>query len=467
MRGERGPGGRDGGHIDRTHERDPPAPEAPGEGAQGPQERGHRGHVQEAGEALDARAGAGPAEDPGGRLPAFLSAFAFRDFRLLWTGAFLSSVGTWTQDVALAWLIHTRLRDPFYLGLRAFAADAPLLAFMLVGGAMADRVDRRLILLTSNVLQMCFATALGVLYATDRLGIGAIVGLAFLTGLSQSQSAPTYQAVITSLVPPRRIQNAVALNSLQFNLSRTVGPAIAGVLLARAGTGACFAVNAASFLAVIVALWRIRIPAHAEAAKEGLGRSVGTAFRHVARDPVLATLTLIAAAGSFLAFPLITYLPEIAGTVLRTGVEGYSLLLSSYGIGAIAGAIATAHRGHVPGRGRMLLVALMVNGIATAGAVLSSHQVMAMACLLVAGFSLVTAFSTVNSLVQENAPGPLKGRVLGIYGFAFRGGMPLGSLVAGWLVRPFGAPAVIGGFAAGLGLLAAAAYARRGGVREM
>jgi len=369
--------------------------------------------------------------------------------------------------VALAWLIHTRLRDPFYLGLRAFAADAPLLAFMLVGGAMADRVDRRLILLTSNVLQMCFATALGVLYATDRLGIGAIVGLAFLTGLSQSQSAPTYQAVITSLVPPRRIQNAVALNSLQFNLSRTVGPAIAGVLLARAGTGACFAVNAASFLAVIVALWRIRIPAHAEAAKEGLGRSVGTAFRHVARDPVLATLTLIAAAGSFLAFPLITYLPEIAGTVLRTGVEGYSLLLSSYGIGAIAGAIATAHRGHVPGRGRMLLVALMVNGIATAGAVLSSHQVMAMACLLVAGFSLVTAFSTVNSLVQENAPGPLKGRVLGIYGFAFRGGMPLGSLVAGWLVRPFGAPAVIGGFAAGLGLLAAAAYARRGGVRVM
>jgi predicted MFS family arabinose efflux permease len=467
LRGERGPGGRDGGHIDRTHERDPPAPEAPGEGAQGPQERGHRGHVQEAGEALDARAGAGPAEDPGGRLPAFLSAFAFRDFRLLWIGAFLSSVGTWTQDVALAWLIHTRLRDPFYLGLRAFAADAPLLAFMLVGGAMADRVDRRLILLTSNVLQMCFATALGVLYATDRLGIGAIVGLAFLTGLSQSQSAPTYQAVITSLVPPRRIQNAVALNSLQFNLSRTVGPAIAGVLLARAGTGACFAVNAASFLAVIVALWRIRIPAHAEAAKEGLGRSVGTAFRHVARDPVLATLTLIAAAGSFLAFPLITYLPEIAGTVLRTGVEGYSLLLSSYGIGAIAGAIATAHRGHVPGRGRMLLVALMVNGIATAGAVLSSHQVMAMACLLVAGFSLVTAFSTVNSLVQENAPGPLKGRVLGIYGFAFRGGMPLGSLVAGWLVRPFGAPAVIGGFAAGLGLLAAAAYARRGGVREM
>jgi MFS family permease len=410
---------------------------------------------------------AGPAPDAGSRLPAFLSAFAFRNFRLLWIGAFLSSIGTWTQDVALAWLIHTRLHDPFYLGLRAFTADAPLIAFMLVGGAVADRVDRRLILLTSNVLQMCFAIALGVLYATDRLGIGAILLFAFLTGLTQSQSAPTYQAVITSLVPPRRIQNAVALNSLQFNLSRAIGPVIAGLLLARAGTGACFAVNAGSFLAVIAALWRIQVPAHTEAPTEGLGRSLGTAFRHVAKSPTLAGLILIAAAGSFLAFPLLTYLPVIAGTVLRTGAAGYSMLLSSFGVGAIAGALATAHRGHVAGRGRTLLLALIVYGAATAGAVAASHQATSMALLLVSGFSLITAFSTANSLVQENAPGALKGRVLGIYGFAFRGGMPLGSLVAGLLVRSLGAPAVLGAFSVALALLAAAMYLRRGVVREL
>jgi len=369
--------------------------------------------------------------------------------------------------VGLAWLIHTRLRDPFYLGLRAFAADAPLIAFMLVGGAVADRVDRRRILLTSNLLQMSFAVALGLLYAADRLGIAAILTFAFLTGLTQSQSAPTYQAVITSLVPPRRIQNAVALNSLQFNLSRAIGPAIAGLLLARAGTGACFAVNAASFLAVIAALWRIEVPAHAEPPKEGLGRSLGTAFRHVAASPTLAALILIAGAGSFLAFPLITYLPVIAGDVLKTGAEGFSLLLSSFGIGAIVGAVATAQRGHVAGRGRTLLLALVVYGVATAAAVSSSRQPLSMACLLVSGFSMVTAFSTVNSLVQENAPAPLKGRVLGIYGFAFRGGMPLGSLTAGVLVRSLGAPAVIGGFSAGLALLAGAMYLRRGGVREL
>jgi MFS family permease len=459
---------RDRSHRDRTHERDPPSSEAAGEGAQGPEEERHGGHRQEAGQALGPPGGrAASPPDAGARLPGFLSAFAFRDFRLLWIGAFLSSVGTWTQDVALAWLIHTRLGDPFYLGLRSFAAEAPLIAFMLVGGALADRVDRRHILLASNVLQMCFATGLGLLYAADRLGIAAILALAFLTGLTQSQSAPTYQAVITSLVPPRRIPNAVALNSLQFNLSRAVGPVIAGILLARAGTGACFAVNAASFLAVIAALWRIRVPAHAEVPREGLGRSLGTAFRHVAGDPTLAALTLIAAAGSFLAFPLVTYLPVIAGDVLRTGAAGYSLLLFSFGAGAIAGALVTAHRGHVPGRGRTLLAALMVYGVFAAVAVMSSRQVLSMACLLVAGFALVTAFSTVNSLVQENAPGPLKGRVLGIYGFAFRGGMPFGSLVAGLLARPFGAPVVIGGFSVGLAFLAAVLYARRGGVRDI
>ena len=122
----------------------------------------------------------------------------------LWTGAFLSSLGTWTQDVALAWLIHTRFQNPMYLGLRSFAAEAPLIAFMLVGGAAADRFDRRRILLTSNCLQMTFAAVLAALYYADHLGLPFILGLAFLTGLTQSQSAPTYQAVLTTPCRPRR-----------------------------------------------------------------------------------------------------------------------------------------------------------------------------------------------------------------------------------------------------------------------
>jgi predicted MFS family arabinose efflux permease len=398
--------------------------------------------------------------------PAFLSAFAFRDFRLIWTGAFLSSIGTWTQDVALAWLIHTQLHNPFYLGLRAFASDTPLLTFMLVGGAVADRLDRRLILLTSNTLQMLLAAALGILYATGHLGLAGILVIAALTGLTQSQSAPTYQAVITNLVPPRQIPNAVALNSLQFNLSRAIGPVIAGVLLARVGTGFCFAVNAVSFLAVIVALWRISIPA-APPATDTLGQSLRAGLRHVAADPILSRLTLLGATGALLAFPLITYLPVIAGDVLRTGAEGFSLLLSSFGAGAIVGALATAQRGHVPGRGRAMLIALLVYGLAVTAAMTSRAQLLSMALLFVAGGSLVTAFSTLNSLVQENAPAALKGRVLSIYGVAFRAGTPIGSLIAGALVRVFGAPLVIGSFSASLALLALANLGWNHRVREM
>jgi len=408
--------------------------------------------------------------DPGQRrlpLPGFLSGFAYRNFRLLWTGAFLSSVGTWTQDVALAWLIHVRFVDPFYLGLRAFASDAPLITFMLVGGAVADRVDRRRILLTSQILQMLFAATLGVLYALGRLGIVPILLIAFLTGLAQSQSAPTYQAVLTSLVPPQQIPNAVALNSLQFNLSRAVGPVIAGLILARWGTGPCFAVNAVSFLAVIVALWRIELPPPAPAKKETLGESLRTGLRHVGESPVLSVLTALGLTGSLFAFPLLTYLPVIAGDVLRTGAQGYSLLLSSFGAGAIGGAIATAQRGHVPGRGRLMLATLALYGVTALAAVLCGRQALAMALLFVAAWSLVTAFSTLNSLVQENAPDALRGRVLSIYGLAFRGGMPLGSLIAGALVRRLGAPAVLGSFSGVLALVSVAVYVRNSRLRAM
>jgi predicted MFS family arabinose efflux permease len=400
-------------------------------------------------------------------LPGFLSGFAYRNFRLLWIGAFLSSVGTWTQDVALAWLIHVRFVDPFYLGLRAFASDAPLITFMLVGGAFADRVDRRRILLTSQVLQMLFAAALGVLYALDRLGIFSILLIAFFTGLAQSQSAPTYQAVLTSLVPPRQIPNAVALNSLQFNLSRAVGPVIAGIILAKWGTGPCFAVNALSFVAVIIALWRIALPPPVPSKKETLGESLRAGLLHVWHSPVLSVLTALGLTGSLFAFPLLTYLPVIAGDVLKTGAEGYSLLLTSFGVGAIAGAIATAQRGHVPGRGRLMLATLALYGATALAAVLSTRQVVAMALLLVAGASLVTAFSTLNSLVQENTPDALRGRVLSIYGLAFRGGMPLGSLIAGALVRARGAPAVLGAFSGLLALVSLVVYVRNARLRAM
>jgi MFS family permease len=404
----------------------------------------------------------------GGReLPGFLSGFSYRGFRLLWIGAFLSSVGTWIQDVALSWLIQTRMRDPFYLGLRSFMQELPLLSFMLIGGALADRIDRRRVLLGSQIFQMSMAALLGILYVTGRLGILAILGVAFVTGLAQSQSAPTYQAVITSLVPRERIPNAVALNSLQFNLSRAIGPVVAGLLLAHVGTGACFAANALSFVAVILALWTIDLPPLAAAKPESLGESLRAGLRHVFGTPLLRALTLLAGAASFLAFPLITYLPVIAGDVLKTGASGYSLLLTSVGVGAIAGALSTAHRGHAAGRGRLMLVAFALFGMATVGAALSRWQYVSMTLLVGSGFALTTAFSTLNSLVQEQAPEALRGRVLSIFHLAFRGGSPVGGLVAGALVRWRGAPLVLAAYAALLLALAVVLRLRSRGLSAL
>jgi predicted MFS family arabinose efflux permease len=398
--------------------------------------------------------------------PGLLAAFSYPAFRFLWAGAFLSSVGTWIQDVALSWLIHARMGDPFYLGLRSFAQELPLITFMLLGGAAADRIDRRLILLSSQSFQMAMALLLGVLYLTDRLGIVAIVAIAFATGLMQSQSAPTYQAVITSLVPRERIANAVALNSLQFNLSRAIGPVLAGLLLAHAGAGWCFAANALSFVAVILALRTIELPPPAVRPHESLSESLRVGLRHVRGERRLRSATLLAGAASFLAFPLITYLPVIAGDVLKTGASGYSLLLTSIGVGAIVGALATAQRGHAAGRGRLMLLAFFAFGVLTVGAVLSRWQWLSMLLLVGTGFMLTTAFSTLNSLVQEMAPDALRGRVLSIFGLAFRGGGPVGSLLAGFLVRSAGAPLVMAVYAATLAGIAGMLLARGSELRK-
>jgi predicted MFS family arabinose efflux permease len=377
-----------------------------------------------------------PAAD-GSRWPAAVAAFEHPAYRALWTGAFLSSLGTQIQDVGLNWLVHVRYANPLYLGLRTFVAEGTIVVFMVVGGAAADRFDRRRILLVSQFLQMSFAAALGILFVTDRLSFPFILLIAFLTGLAQSQSAPTYQATLTSLVPPRLIPNAVALNSLQFNFSRTIGPVIGGLLSSLAGAGTCFAANALSFLPIIGALRSIHVPSPADT-RTSLGESVIAGFRHVFDTPLIFLLTAISSLGTFLAYPLITYLPAFAGDVLHAGARGYSLLLASFGVGAIAGAYTTARRGHVPGRGRLLLRAWIVYAVATLGALLCGRLWMAMGLLVVSGASLVTGSSTLTSLVQENVPDHLRGRTLSIYGVAFRGGMPLGSMFAGVLVNAIG-----------------------------
>ena len=372
-----------------------------------------------------------------------MKAFEVRNFRLLWTGAFVSSIGTWIQDVSLSWVIHTEFQNPAYLGWRQFASELPLVAFMLIGGVLADRIDKKAILMVSQVVQLMMALTLALLYAAGELSIVAVIAIGFLTGLAQSQSAPTYQAFLTSIVPRDTIPRAVAMNSLQFNLSRSIGPPIAAAALVGLGAAWCFALNALSFVAVIVSLVLMRLDVVASSAPRagGIASSLGEGVAHVRRSPEISLIVVLAGALSFFVFPLTTFLPVVAGEVLGTGASGYSLLLTSIGLGAIVGAIGTAHRGKFEGRGRFVLWCFILSPLCAAGAVLCGMQSLAMGLLFLYGVIQTSGSSTLNGLVQELAPEDMRGRIVALFGFAFRGGAPLGALLLGYSVKLFG-PAV-------------------------
>ena len=392
------------------------------------------------------------------RLPAFLAAFEVRNFRLIWTGAFLSSIGTWIQDVALSWVIHTEFKNPAYLGWRQFASELPLVTFMLLGGVLADRFNKKSILMASQFIQLGMALVLAGLYFTAHLSIWAVVLVGFITGLAQSQSAPTYQAFLTSIVPRDVIPRAVAMNSLQFNLSRSIGPPIAAVLLVALGAAWCFFINALSFLAVVAALLLIRIEASAPSVRAPLGvaSSLKEGFAYVRRSPEIALIVGLAGALSFFVFPLTTFLPVVADEVMGSGAAGYSMLLTAIGLGAIVGAIGTAHRGKFSGRGTFVLTCFIVGPLFAAAAVLCGRQWLATILLFLYGIIQVSGSSTMNGLVQELAPDDMRGRIVSLFGLTFRGGSPLGALVIGYSIAAFGPAAAISASLIGMSVVCAA-----------
>ena len=403
------------------------------------------------------------------RLPRFLAAFEVRNFRLIWTGAFLSSIGSWIQDVALLWVIHTEFKNPAYLGWRQFSSELPMVAFMLLGGVLADRFNKKTILMTSQFIQLGMALVLAALYFTGHLSIWAVVTVGFITGLAQSQSAPTYQAFLTSIVPREVIPRAVAMNSLQFNLSRSIGPPIAAAELVSLGAAWCFVFNAFSFVAVVIALLLIRIPAAAPSVRvpQGVASSLKEGLVFVRKAPEIALIIGLAGAGSFFVFPLTTFLPIVADEVIGSGAGGYSMLLSAIGLGAIVGAIGTAHRGVFPGRGKFVLLCFTGGPLLAAAAVLCGRQWLATVLLFFFGILQTSGNSTMNGLVQELAPEEMRGRILSLFGFAFRGGSPLGALLLGYSVIALGPAAALSANLIGMSLLSATMLYRSPRFREL
>lgn len=372
-------------------------------------------------------------------------ALTHRNFRLLWMGALTSSIGTWMQRVAQAWLIVTMTgpQSAFFLGLDSFLGELPILLFTLIGGVVADRRDRRHMMISSNAIQMMVALALAALVFTERIQIWHILGLSCITGLAQAFGGPAYQSLIPTLVGKEHLPNAVALNSIQFNLARVVGPIVAGVILGTFGMTACFGLNGISFLFVIAAILALRDVHVPPTATEKMLDQMKDGLRYVRDSPNLRTVTMLGFAGAFLGLPLLTFLPVITKDVFQQDVGLYTRLMTFSGVGAVTGALFVAWMGKNRHMGRMLLILLALFGGAMVAFSLSRTVWLTELILFTGGSLLVMTFSLTTSLAQLLAPAELRGRVVSIYMVAFRGGSPLGGLASGWLVTQVGSAPIV------------------------
>jgi len=362
----------------------------------------------------------------------------------MWFGACTSSIGTWMQIVAQGWLIYRLSHSAFLLALDQFLGGIPIFLFSLIGGVVADRTERRKILLVSQYVQMASAGVLTVLVTAGWVHVWQILCLSFVSGLAQAFGGPAYQALIPTLVDREDMPNAIALNSIQFNMAVTIGPALAGQALARLGEKWCFGLNAVSFLAPIISLSMISARYLPATTTESMFSSLKQGIRFVRKQGSMEALTLLAFCMTALSMPMRTYIPVFVKDIFHRGPETYGNLLSLMGVGSICGSLAVAGIGNIRSKGRFALFMLICLGGAISGFSLSRLLPLSYAMLVLVGASMMAVFATVTSLVQLITTNEMRGRVMSVYNCAFRGGMPMGNLVSGWLVPMFTAPIVLG-----------------------
>jgi len=361
----------------------------------------------------------------------------------MWIGACTSSIGTWMQIVAQGWLIYRLSHSARLLGLDQFLAGLPIFLFTIIGGVVADRSERRKILLVSQWVQMASAATLTILVALGLTHVWPILCLSFVSGLAQAFGGPAYSALIPTLVETEDMPNAIALNSIQFNLAVTVGPALAGITLARLGEKWCFGLNALSFLAPIISLSMISSRFVPENTKQSMVKSLTQGIRFVWQHGSMVGLIVLAFLMTFLGMPMRTYIPVFVKDIFHRGPETYGNLLSLMGVGSICGSLVIAGLGNMRRKGQFALLMLILLGAGIAVFSLSKSLPLSYATLAVVGASMMAVFATVTSLVQLIITNEMRGRVMSVYNFAFRGGMPMGNLLSGWLVPMFTAPIVL------------------------
>jgi MFS family permease len=396
-------------------------------------------------------------------------AFAERDYRRFWTAQFVSNVGSWMQAIAEGWLVYRLTDSPFLLGFVGFANSLPMFFLMLPGGVIADRSNRRRVVITSQWIQTISSVLLAVSIRTGHIAVWQIIAAALANGVAMSFSSPAWQAMVVDILVDRsRLSNAVAMNSLQFQLSRALGPLLAGLALSAYGPFWCFMLNSLSFVPLIFVLELIR---NRQVTMGGTGPMVqrlAEGFRYVQEQRVVLLLLMIVASASLFGYPFMTIMP-MAARILYHGADdkrGLGFLMACVGIGAGIGALVLSIR--TPPRHMMMksiLAALATFGVGLLCVGLFHSRVLIMAVLVICGGSMVVSLALCNTSIQQRIPDAMRGRVLSMYTFAFNGFLPFGNLIAGTIAEHRGLPAAMLVLGGGV-LLSAGAAAAAVALRE-
>jgi MFS family permease len=388
-------------------------------------------------------------------LPPTFRALRHRNFRLFWSGALVANIGSWMRTIALGWLVLELTDSALLLGLVSFAQTVPVLLLSLPAGVVADRLSRRRVLLVTQAILLALTLLLAVLVALGHITIWQLLTISLLMGVAIAFNGPAWQSFITDLVGKDDLMNAIALNSVQFNFSRIVGPSVAGVLIAAVGLPICFFLNSGAFVAVLIALALIRLPAVQAASRRlSMWSGIAEGLVYLRDDPTLRGIMLLTAVLTIFGFPYAVLMPVVARQSLGLDATGYGQLMAATGIGAFAGAITIASLGRSARRGRIILFAEVAFSLSLFAFAVSGLFALSLLALVVLGFSMVGYLTTANTVLQTGVPEALRGRVMSVWSLTAFGLTPFGSLQAGALANAFGAP-----FALGLGALVCVAAA--------
>jgi MFS family permease len=394
------------------------------------------------------------------------AALGHRDFRVFFIGQAISVTGTWMQTVALGWLVLLLTGSPLALGIAFAARTAPVMVLSFVGGMTADRFDRRRLLLVVNGAAALVSIALAVMTALGVVDMTAVIVLSVLLGMTNAFEMPARQAYVVELSGREHLANAIALNSLMFNGARVIGPAIAGLVVAALGPAPAFAVNAFTYVPILLSLWLVR--ARSTRVGTRFRGAFGDTIEYLRREPRVAGLLALLSASSILASGHFTLGPAVAAD-LGQGADGFGILMSATGIGAVGAGLVLAAGASRTGRGRGRILVGSALGLAAAEIMvgLAGGYLVTVLAFGFIGMSFVSYNATSNTLLQTIVPDEMRGRVMSLFTLALMGLMPVGSLLLGAVGDVIGSAAAIGIGGAAWGVVALATFLLRRDLRRL